>query len=316
MHSVMLKQFGTIALVLTLGLAVPAFAEDRSSDDLRAVFETDLWTGHMERTGSGLNSGMGVPDEVAGLGFLGASFLAALPLGANGIAQIEFDGEVVVERKDAPLFVSDTPAGGFTLGGHLAFRSGHVLAGGFAGVGKTFITNGPFSTEHNANHYLIGAEVRALFADGALALQGGHIDSSADDPEVFSDAYFVRGIGKLFFHEGRTALIGELAYIDGDQDADSSLGPDPLEIWSWGLELEHVVHPDLNGMATLLFVAYEGHNIEETSSAGITETLTDHMVLFGVRFRAGAKDAHTREAHTAPDLPNVVRWMGGTPAVD
>jgi opacity protein-like surface antigen len=155
------------------------------------------------------------------------------------------------------------------------------------------------------------------FTNAALALQGGYLDSESEDGEHFNDAWFVRGIGQVFFNDGRTMLQGDIAFTQGTQDYDEpGDDPDDMDLVAWGLELEHAPDVHLGGGAMSLFAAYQGLHMVEASDDDEDDKITDHTVMLGLKFRFGAMTPGERERATAPDLPNVGRWLGATPAID
>ncbi len=269
------------------------------------VFEADLWGGYLWRDGNAINpGGFGSEDEEFPL--MGGGLLAGIPLGDVGLLQLELDGEGTFHDDDLD---NDTYEGSVTGGGHLAWTSGAYLVGAFGGGGKTYVT------DEEGTHYLAGIEGKVNFTNTSLALQGGYIDSDSEDHEFFEEAWFIRGIGQVFFNDGRTMLQGELAYGNGIQDIDTGDGDD-LDIYTWGLELEHAPDWNIGAGALSVFAAYEGVHLVEASSASREDKITDHTVRVGLKLRFGAATPRDREMATAPDLPNVGRWLGATPAVD
>ncbi len=276
----------------------------------QTIIEMDVWGGYLWRGGNHLNSGGGANDEHEDFPLIGGGALAAIPLGAVGLLQLEIDGEAAfhpdqIDGED----VDDTYGGSITFGGHLAYTTDYYLFGAFGGVGRTAILETQDSSDHNATHWFFGGEAKAHLGMASLAAQGGYIDSEATNHEVFSDAWFMRGIGQYFLNGGQTMAQGDVAYFDGTQDANDA-DPEDIHGWAWGAEVEHGLM-NVGGAATSLFVAYEGIHLDEEG-----DEITDHTVRGGFKIRLGAVSPYDREHNTAPDMPNVGRWMGATPAVD
>ena len=269
------------------------------------VFEMDIWGGHLWRGGNAINEG-GFGSEDENFPLMGGGLLAGIPIGDAGLLQLELDGEGTFYDDDLD---EDTYEGSVTGGGHAAWTSGAYLVGAFGGGGRTY------ATSDEGNHYLGGLEGKVNFANASLALQGGYIGSDTEEQEFFDETWFARGIGQVFFNGGRTMLQGELVYGQGTQDIDTGDGDD-LDIYAWGLELEHAPDINIGAGALSVFAAYEGLHLVEDSSLPEDDKLTDHTVRVGLKFRFGAATPWDRERATAPDLPNVGRWLGSTAAVD
>lgn len=295
-----------IAAAATAGLS-SAYAADMADAPLtvaeRAVImEMDIWGGYLGRTGDAITS-----SEDDGLPILGMGAMAALPIGQSGLVQLELEGERAFHDDNAD---GDTYVGSVTGGGHLAWTNGQYLFGAFGGGGHVWVTDelGP--------HYFGGIEGKVNFTNTSFGVQVGYAGSDTDDAEMFDDAYFVRGIGQVFFNGGRTMLQGDLAYANGTQDYDSGSNSDELDIYAWGVKVEHAPNVQFGSGALSVFGAYEGLHIVEDSDGGSPDKLTDHTFRAGLTFRFGASTPHERHRATAFDLPNLARWQGATPAVD
>ena len=268
------------------------------------VLEMDVWGGYLWRGGDAISD-----DEVPDFPLLGGGALAAVPLGETGLLQFELDGEAGFYGDGGDI--DDTYAGSMTTGAHFAWINESHLLGVFGGVGKTFNVDDNDDDDQNATHYFAGLEGKMNFDMASLALQGGYLGSNGEDAEHFDDALFVRGIGQVFFNDGHTMLQGDVAYANGTQDYDSDEAED-LDVYAWGAELEHALNMGIGGGAVSLFAAYDGLHLDEADG----EALTDHTVRLGFKLRVGAMTPQEREMLTAPDLPNVGRWLGATPAID
>ena len=292
---------------------LPTIEERMDPLGRQTIIEMDVWGGYLWRGGNHLNAGGGAPDEHEDFPLVGGGAMAAIPLGAVGLLQLETDGEVAFHPDQIQgADVDDTYGGSVTFGGHLAFTTDRYLLGGFGGVGRTAILNQGGSSEHSATHWFGGGEAKVHFSMASLAAQGGYIDSQATNHEVFADAWFARGIGQLFINGGQTMIQGDVAYFDGTQDAnDAPAFQNDITGVVWGAEFEHGLSANLGGAAASVFVAYEGIHLDEEG-----DEITDHTVRGGFKIRLGAMSPYDREHNTAPDMPNVGRWMGATPAVD
>ena len=305
---------------LSMPLGDDPFGEDRpkvaQSDTTAPVLELGLWGAGLWRNGGALNSSGGTPNELEDFPLAGLSGLAAFRLRDAWIAQAEIAGEARLGSDTTNgIAVDDTFNEGFSAGGQLAWTRGPLLLSTFAGAGKTNIaTDSPPSQD--ADHWFAGVQGRVTGKRHAFAVQVGHVDSSAGDDEVISNALFGRVIAQAFFNDGRTKLQGDFAYVSGDQDPDDFEGLSPVAITSWGLEVEHQLDRRIGGANLSAFLSYQGAYVDERSTSGNHETLTDTTVLAGLRIRTGAGTPLERARMTAPDMPNVVRWIGSVPAVD
>lgn len=296
-----------MSLLSSAAFAADAIVEETpilTVEERAFVFEANIWGGQIWRDGNAITS-----SEEDELPLLGGGLLAGIPIGDQWLVQIELSGEKAWYDNDQD---SDTYDNSVQGGGHLAWTDGSYLFGAFGGVGRAE------ATDEYGNYYLAGVEGKVNFTNASLALQAGYIRVFGhDDGEMFDKAPFVRGIGQVFFNDGRTMLQGDLAYAQGTQDFDSSSSAqDDLDIYSWGLELEHAPNIQFASGTLSLFAAYEGLHLVEDSDGSGADKITDHTLRAGIKFRFGASTPFDRERATAPDLPNVGRWQGATPALD
>ena len=287
------------------------------SQRMGPIFEAEFAGGNTRRTGNALNQTPNPADEVDNFDALSGNLLATMPLPGNLLIQGELNGEITPGNAisgNAPS--DDSYDGGHAYGGQLAYQRGPLLFAGFAGAGHVDILTEPTNRSHDADFTFFGATGRFLTDLGGIAVQVGGIDSQATDPEVLDDAIFAKATGQLFFNGGRGKLQGDVAFIVGEQDGDSGVGPSPLEIVTWGVELEHQVNLGMPGGSTSVFVAFRNFDVGESSFNGLVERATDQTISGGIRFRLGDVTPFEREAATAPRLPEIGRWIGATPAVD
>ncbi len=280
------------------------------------MFEASAWGGYLWRDGDALNSA-GVPDEVEDFPLAGGDLTFAAPVYNHFLVQLELSGELAFSNDDiGGVTADDTYDGGFTGGGHVAYRHGDFLFGAFGGGGQTNFTDA--DADQDADHWLAGGEIRYLANNVSLAVQVGYLDSRADNMETLSDATFGRVVGKHFFNNGQTAVSASVAYADGTQDEDDAPFDNSANLWAWDVTLEHQLAM-ISGAETAgsVFVSYQGVRVRENSTSGFRETITDQGIFAGLSFRFGASDSlYERDMRMAPDLPRVHRWLGAVPAVD
>ncbi|MEM8876877.1 MAG: Lpg1974 family pore-forming outer membrane protein [Pseudomonadota bacterium] len=285
---------------------------------MSTIVEVEAGVGNMGRSGDALNQTTNPSDEVDDFGFFGGKLLAAVPVRDNLLIQGEIHGEATFgnDTSDgAPS--SDSYDSSHLFGGQIAFDFGPLTFAAFGAAGGTDILSRPGSTSHDSTNRLFGVSGRYLNEFGSFAVQVGTINTTADDPETIDEALFARLIGQVFLHGGRTMVQGEFAYATGEQDNDSVfVGPNPVELMTWGAEIEHQLPIEYAGGSASMFLAYRGVRVLEQSLTGTTDELVDQGVFGGIRVRLGSVTPFDREAATAPDLPNIGYWVGAVPAVD
>lgn len=293
-----------------------AFGSGGASGGFDGIFEAGARAGYLWRGGNELNSS-GLPNtEIDDFPLAGLGGKVAFPLGSDWLVQLEADGETAFDNDSVGgVPANDTYAGGYTAGGQVAYQFNQLQFGGFAGAGQTFFHDDG-AVDLDANHWLAGLGGRYLSPFGAIAVQAGYLDSSADNSETLSDALFGRVIGQTFFHDGRTMLQAGFGYASGTQDADDFF-VNPTDVFSWDVTLEHQLEHKVGDANLSVFLSYEGLRVSEQSSSGFNETIQDNTIMAGLKFRLGAADTlYEREMRTVPGLPNVARWLGSVPAVD
>lgn|GEM_PF-3334586 len=280
------------------------------------IIEVGLWGGHLWRFGNQLNASGNPQTEIEDFSLGGAELLAASPFASDWLAQIEAYGEAPFDNnRFGSMLAEDTYGGGHLVGGHLAFVNNNALFGIFGGVGRTEI-NDDDQASSDTQFKFAGLEGRFLSGKGAIAIQTGFLNGNAnDDNESLDDAIFGRIIGQLFFNDGKTMLQGNLGYAQGLQDSDDFL-PNPTNLISWGVELEHQLSMSFGAADPSLFIAFEGLRVDESSNSGRLEKVGENTLLAGLKIRFGAPTIQQRAFNSAPDLPNVMRWLGAVPAVD
>jgi len=297
------------ALALT---AVEAIADSPTSRNM--IFEGDLSFGQISRSGTAVNSSGSPLAEIEDVTTFAIGGLAAIPLGQNLLTQIEID----LEGTDYPSMVGDEEANDTydasgNLGLQFGYQFGHGYIGGFAGLGG--VDSSDTDGEQDADYTIAGVGGQWATGDWLLGAQVGQFDSDAEDPEVPSDVTFGRVIGQRFFNDGQSKLLLDVAFAEGEQDADSDT-PDEMEYTRYGMEFEQMLGIDMFGGATSVYGAAYHLDIAETDEDGDIDRANDLSVGLGMRIRFGANSLQDRALGTAPDLPDVARWIGATPVVD
>lgn len=301
----------TSALICALPLAATqAIADGHTPRSI--IIESELSYGQITRDGDGINSSVGPAAEIEDVTTFGLSGLVAYPIGQNLLTQLElgiedssFPAEIDGDQAD------DTYAGSHKLGVQLGYQLNNAYFGGFAGLGRVDSSD----IDQQADMTLYGLGGRWAMGDWALAGQLGRLDTEANDPETPTDTNFARLVGQRYFNAGQTKLQLELAFAEGDQDSDSDPA-DGLKFQIIGLEVEHMMDWDMMGGGASIYGAAQQINVDETDDVGDVTKVSDLGISIGLRIRFGATSLQDRALSTAPDLPNVARWIGATPAVD
>lgn len=278
------------------------------------IFEGDLSIGQINRDGSAVNSSGAPLAEIEEITTFAIGGLAAYPFGQNALAQFELD----IEGTDYPSTVggeeaNDTYDASHSLGLQVGYQLDRTYLGGFAGVGQ--VDSSDTDGEQDADFTIFGASARWTSGDWSVAGQIGQFDSDAEDPETPSEVNFGRVIGQRFFNDGQSKLQLDVAFASGEQDTDSS-EPDEMDYTRYGVEFEQMVGWDLLGSATSVYGAAYHLDVAETDEDGDVDRANDLGISLGLRVRFGASTLQDRTAGTAPDLPDVARWIGATPVVD
>ncbi|MDX8353909.1 hypothetical protein [Cognatiyoonia sp. IB215182] len=307
----MKRILGTAACAVAL-TAVEAMADSTATRNM--IFEGDLSFGQISRSGTAVNSSGSPLAEIEDVTTFAISGLAAVPLGQNLLAQIEID----VEGTDYPSTVggdeaNDTYDASGNLGLQFGYQFNQGYVGGFAGVGE--VDSSDTDGEQDADYTIAGLGGQWATGDWLLGAQVGQFDSEAEDPEVPSDVTFGRIIGQRFFNNGQSKLLLDVAFAEGEQDADSDT-PDEMEFTRYGMEFEQMLGIDMFGGTTSVYGSAYHLDIAETDEDGDIDRANDLSVGLGMRIRFGASNLQDRALGTAPDLPDVARWIGATPVVD
>lgn len=239
---------------------------DAYLDERMIVFEGEVWGGDNSRSGNAINSSGPPRTEIEDFPLLGGGFLAAFPILENGLVQFEFNAErSFFEDEVAGRPAQDTYSVGYAAGGHLAYTSGPFLFGAFAGLGRSLNSQ----DSQNSRNMFGGIEARFISEIGALAVQGGYLNTIEDDAETITDAVIARVLGHLFLDGGKTVLSADFSYAEGVSDVDRSAATgrfDPTRVIAWGAEAERQVNLGIENANTSIFVAYQGIRVREQPS--------------------------------------------------
>lgn len=309
-----------LASALSSVFAIPVFAADLAGDEIATIeermtpqsfLEFSVWGGKFARSGDALST-TGQEGDNFSIG--GVDIVGAMPIGSLILGQIELRSEKTSGIDG--IVQDDIYDGNWSAGGQLAIQDGPILVGIFGAKGEVYNTDVGDADNQDANFTLVGVGGRIFFDNLSIAAQGGRINSDSEDAEHFDDARFVRGIGQYFFNDGRTKIQADITKLEGTQDYDSVAGADPLELLAWGVEVEHAFSQDIFNGTLSIFGSYRNTRVVENSASSGPQTLQDDIVYAGLRWRFGALTPLQRAQNSAPDMPNVGRWLGLTPAVD
>ncbi|MDX8347432.1 hypothetical protein SLH49_05475 [Cognatiyoonia sp. IB215446] len=307
----MTKILGMAVSVLALS-AVGAVADSLTSRNM--IFEGDLSFGQISRSGTAVNSSGSPLAEIEDVTTFAIGGLAAVPLGQNLLTQIEVD----LEGTDYPSSVGgedadDTYDASGSLGLQFGYQFDQGYVGGFAGLGT--VDSSDTDGEQDADYTIAGLGGQWATGDWLIGAQAGQFDSDAEDPETPSDVTFGRIIGQRFFNDGQSKLLLDVAFAEGEQDADSDT-PDEMQFTRYGMEFEQMLGVDMFGGTTSVYGSAYHLDIAETDEDGDIDRANDLSVGLGMRIRFGANSLQDRALGTAPDLPDVARWIGATPVLD
>ena len=216
--------------------------------------------------------------------------------------------------------IDSTYGGQAVLGAHLNYREvNRYLFGLFGAIGRGAIDDTDSDDQYDADLFAIGVEGQAYFDDITGYLQAGFMNAeqSGTDTAAVGDAWFIRGVGRYFFNQGRTKVAGELSYAAGDHDADDSSGTDDVDILGWGIEAEHEVHSWAGGEGyATAFIKYNGLYYDSSSPSN-DRSATGHTILLGMRFAINNMGLLGTDRKGATlDLPDIGRWLVGAAYVD
>lgn len=291
-------------------LAADAIDVEDSLGSIGPVTELELRGGFLDRDGDAINqTGGNSEDEEFGLAGIG--FMASTPIADNWIMQIEGDGELRLTDDGT----EDNFDSGYTIASQLAFTNGQLLLGVLGGAGQVDVQSGG-TVNKDADLWFVGAQGKLSGKTGSIHAQAGVFDTSADNPETISDGHFARLGGELYFPDMQTVLSADLTYLAGAQDPDGFIGPDSVDLVSWGLEIEGKLSDDFNGNAVSYFAGYRNILITEDNSATSDESISDNLFEAGIRIKFGAPDFISQKRSSAPKVPKFHRLLGAVPAVD
>jgi hypothetical protein len=234
--------------------------------------------------------------------------LVDIPFSQTTSLQLDLGGEATFSQGSDSTSANDNYAGNLTLGAHLNYRQvDRYLFGVFGGGGSSFHKD-TGTTGQPAPFWFVGLEGQAYFGNSTLYGQAGYLDSNQPEPETLETAWFVRAVDRHFFNAGQTKAEGELSY--GQQDE----GSDSVNIFGWGLELEHQCWSFGNDGFLAGYVRYEGRHFNETTQS---DNYTEHTLMVGLKADMNQMNLLSRDRTGATlDLPNFGRWVGGTITLD
>lgn len=285
-----------------------------AAQDLPFVAELDLSVSQNARSGSAVNSSFGPPAEVEDFNLTRFNSRIAMTPTADtrlqlGLLWDDGDAPTTVEGFDS----DDTyrAARQFSLQFGVAEENRYL--GLFGAVGD--VRFNPDDADQDADFKALGLAGQWQFGDYSLGGHLGMIDTKAEDPETLHNAVFAAVNGAYYFND-QTRLSGRVAYVTGDQDIDSSSGPDPLDLAALGLEIERGFALGTGRHSASLYGSVDWLHLREGSSSGATEEARDLVIGVGVRIALGAGSRRDSDRALAPQLPQFTRWLGAVPVVD
>lgn len=315
--SIIMYKVASITMLGILFLASVTVNTQASTTPRPVIIETSLSFSDLSRSGNALNQTGPLPSEIRKFQILSFTGLVALPIGDAWLLQFEINSEKATVPDFSPKAggaTDDTYKSSFFTAAQFGYNFDTYYLGGFAGTGKTKFTL--TGLDQNTNFDVFGLTGALHIDNWSFGGQIGMLDSNADNEESLSEASFAVINAKRFFNHGKTSLNMSFAYADGDQDGDRLVSPNPLEIWVYGVTLEHTLPIRLFGSSTSVFAAIERIGVREESATGNTDKINDTTISIGLKVRFGAKSQQARARNTAPQLPNFGRWLGSVPAVD
>ncbi|MGE3366776.1 MAG: hypothetical protein AB7I34_25410 [Rhizobiaceae bacterium] len=224
----------------------------------------------------------------------------SIPLGESFSAQLDAQGEFYDRSSN------DDAKGAYVLGGHLSWRDPDAgLFGIFGGAGSA--DDGEVDSDGDDISFMLGAEAQLYLDQFTFYVQGGWADFEMDEEEEgFTDAWFVRGVGRYFFSEDflfqAEVAYGETPhYVDGDSKG---------EVWNWGALAKMRIAESSPVYGTL---EYRGGYYEETEVDA--EAVEEHAFLVGLSVAFGVTSLWENDRRGAtldtPMLPaRAAAWTG------
>ncbi|MEM9279121.1 MAG: Lpg1974 family pore-forming outer membrane protein [Pseudomonadota bacterium] len=300
----------TLAFAPTAENAAEPVNPDSRFGVVEPVAELEVRGGFMDRGGDAINQ-FGIVTEDEEFGTAGVGFLLSTPVANNWMIQLEGDAETRLDDDGT----SDNFDSGYSFASHLAFTNGNFLLGAFGGAGSVDIESGG-TVNQDADLWFYGAQGRLLGEYGSILAQAGVFDTSADNPETISDGHFARLGGQLFLPDKQAVINADVTYLGGAQDPDGAIGPDSIDLVSWGLELEGQLSDDFNGSVVSYFAGYRNILITEDNAATSDDSISDNLFEGGIRIKFGASGLLQSQHSTAPKAPKFHRLLGAVAAVD
>ncbi|MDC0738401.1 hypothetical protein N6L24_08915 [Cognatishimia sp. SS12] len=303
-----MRIFATTLIGLVGLAALPAAAD-------QTYYELDLSAAYDWRGGNGLNSSGSPLREIEEFELGGISALA----------NTRFDNGVILQGRlrydhsfaETELFGWIPSGDSYRNGSELAVQGGQMLGayylGGFASLGQ--VNANPWDDDQDAGFASFGVQAAWYGENWSLSGTLGSLDTWAEDPEVIDNAVMVGLSGAYYFNGGATSVGASVTKLAGEQDTDSGSGPDPVDVWTASIEIEHLLR-DSTSYAMTVYGGFQWIEAREQSSSGFTEIVNDRILNAGVRIQLGNRAAAKGPRAKTPPLPDMLRAIGAVPAVD
>lgn len=194
--------------------------------------------------------------------------------------QFDFAGNGAFSDDSIPGFSLDRDAG-FQGAAHVYYRNSNYSVGLFAGAG---LSSGPtFGVSTDAEYYFVGAQGQYYWNNFTFGLEGGYLDSSADnfggpDDLFLNNAWFANAEVR-WYATPKFALAANVGYISGE----ALFGNADVDTLHWGAKAEY--WPEEKEPLSL-WVAYEGRSTEADFNPGSIDKDT-HTIKIGLTFHFG-----------------------------
>ncbi len=195
--------------------------------------------------------------------------------------QFDFAGTGAFSDNNNPGLSLDRDAG-FQGAAHVYYRNGNYSVGLFAGAG---VASGPTfgGTSTDGEYYFVGAQGQYYWNNFTFGLEGGYLDSSADnfggpDDLFLNNAWFANAEVR-WYATPKFALSANLGYISGE----ALFGNADVNTTHWGAKAEY--WPEEKEPLSL-WVAYEGRSTEADFNPGSIDKDT-HTIKIGLTFHFG-----------------------------
>jgi hypothetical protein len=276
----------TSALVAAATLVAPASAREMMGD-------VRLGLGHnwVDESfgGEGFLDGFSGDIESNFTSFSGAARVN-LPYSDTVSIQLDIDADASLDQSLFSGGDAASPAA-TVFGGHINYRDEDGLLGVFAGAGRV-------NAIISAPVYMAGFEGQYFTPDWTLSAQVGYLDS--DDALLLQNAGMVK-LGATYYASPKLKLLGNLAYVDGENGLYGSENIDVTE-WAWTLGVHYWFGKSIPVSG---FFEYKGRAEELSSSDLGTADVDVHTVSAGVVFHFGGDSFKSADRDgVAVELPD------------